>query len=143
MIDRLRNRRPAVTGEAAPEPAPAVPVARASATAGAPDGKESPAPDGAAEDRAAAAAEAYMRSNATNVERAARFAEQAGRLESEGTPSDSARNRAERAKEEVSGGLADLRASLVVGGDAEAAAALDRVVGRLYPAFEPSGSTSL
>lgn len=83
-----------------------------------------------------------MRSNATNVERAARFAEQAGRLEGEGTPSDSARNRAERAREEISGGLAELRASLAAGGDTEAAAALDRVVRRLYPAFEPSGSGS-
>lgn len=82
-----------------------------------------------------------MRSNATNFERAARFTEQAGRLESEGTPSDSARNRAERAKGEVREGLAELRASLAAQGDAEAAAALDRVVRRLYPAFETSGSS--
>ena len=65
--------------------------------------------------------------------------EKAERLEKSGTPSESARNRAERARREVEAGLAALRASFVasVGGH-EGLRAFDREVERRYPTFRPS-----
>ena len=66
-----------------------------------------------------------------------RLEEKARRLEEAGTPSESARNQAERARGEVVSGLVTLRASFVrTSGHAEALA-FDRAVELLCPAFAP------
>ncbi len=79
----------------------------------------------------------YAGEHVTLVERAERLAARARRLQEQGTPSESANNRAARAREEVEAGLAALRDTFVasegqVGGDA-----FDREVGRLFPAPFP------
>lgn len=88
-------------------------------------------------ERAAAALREFLAENVTNVERAARKQSQAERLEREGIPSDSARNRAERAREEVVDGLARLRRSLYDAGEESTARALEREVTKLDPPIEP------
>ena len=71
-----------------------------------------------------------------------RLGEKAGRLEEAGTPSESARKRAERARGEVVSGLVALRASFVEAtGEREGARAFDRAVEFLCPAFAPRGSS--
>ena len=82
---------------------------------------------------------AYLDAQAENVERAARLAEKAGRLERAGTPSDSARNRAERARGEVAAGLAALRARFVEAAGGKGAGTFDRVVEALAPVYGPPG----
>lgn len=89
-------------------------------------------------ERAAAALRRFLLENATNVERAARRRSQAERLEREGIPSDSARNRAERAREEVVDGLARLRRSLRAAGEISTARALELEVAKLNPPIEPA-----
>lgn len=76
----------------------------------------------------------YAREHTALFERAARLREKADRLEREGIPSESATNRAERARREVEAGLLALRASFAssVGGSA-GERAFDREVERLYP----------
>ena len=92
------------------------------------------------ESRAARVIREYLRTQATNLERAERLKERAERLETAGIPSESARNRAERARREVAAGLAALRTSFVeVVGSKEGASAFDRVVELLCPAFKPRG----
>lgn len=92
----------------------------------------------ALESRAARSVGEYLRVHAANLERAVRLAEKAGRLEEAGTPSESARKRAERARGEVVYGLAALRASFVEAtGEREEARAFDRAVALLCPAFAP------
>lgn len=88
----------------------------------------------------------YLDAQAANLERAQRLGMKANRLEEAGTPSESARNRAERARREVSAGLGVLRVRFVEAtregdGAGESARAFDRVVEVLCPAFEP-GRTS-
>lgn len=61
----------------------------------------------------------------------------AERLEQEGTPSDSARNRAERAREEVVDELVRLRRSLSASGEPGAARALDLEVTKMDPPIRP------
>ncbi len=79
----------------------------------------------------------YLRSQTTNLERAERLGERAERLEKEGIPSESARNRAERAREEVMAGLAALRRRFVeAAGSRDGARAFDRVVDLLCPTFK-------
>ena len=69
--------------------------------------------------------------------------EKAERLEKGGTPSESARNRAERARREVEAGLAALRASFAASvGGREGRRAFDREVERRYPAFRLSGENT-
>jgi len=89
-------------------------------------------------ERAAAALRGFLEENATNVERAARARAQAERLEREGTPSESARNRAERAREEVTDGLVRLRRSLHSSGEPGAARALDLEVAKMDPPIPPA-----
>lgn len=89
------------------------------------------------EDRAARVVREYLDAHAESVERAARLQEKAGRLEREGTPSESARNRAERARGEVAAGLVALRARFVEGAGREGARAFDRVVEMVAPAYGP------
>lgn len=87
------------------------------------------------ENRAVRVVREYLDAHAQSVERAARLQEKAGRLEREGTPSESARNRAERARGEVAAGLAALRARFVETVGREGARAFDRVVGMVAPAY--------
>jgi ferric-dicitrate binding protein FerR (iron transport regulator) len=93
--------------------------------------------------RAASVIRAYSEDHATLFERAERLREKVDRLEKDGTPSESARNRAERARREVEAGLAALRASFAASvGGREGWRAFDREVERRYPAFRLSdGST--
>ncbi|HEX2108125.1 MAG TPA: hypothetical protein VHF70_02465 [Rubrobacteraceae bacterium] len=76
----------------------------------------------------------HLNAYAENFERAVRLGKKAERLEEAGTPSESARNRAERAREEAVAGLAALRASFV---DAtrKGGRAFDRALERRCPAF--------
>lgn len=91
-------------------------------------------PDTGLRSRAAAAIQEYAASQATLFERAERLRARSERLEREGTPSDSARNRAERAEQEVATGLADIRAAFGREVDGEKGlAAFDREVESLYP----------
>ena len=82
----------------------------------------------------------YARGHAALFERAERLREKADRLEREGIPSESAANRAERARREVEAGLLALRASFAssVGGGA-AERAFDQEVERLYPTVVVQG----
>jgi ferric-dicitrate binding protein FerR (iron transport regulator) len=90
--------------------------------------------------RAASAIREYAEAHATLFERAERLREKAERLERAGTPSESARNRAVRARREVEAGLAALRASFAASaGGSEGHRAFDREVTLRYPAFEVSG----
>ena len=83
---------------------------------------------------ASSAIREYAREHAALFERAGRLREKADRLERAGIPSESAANRAERARREVEAGLLALRtsfASSVGGGAGERA--FDQEVERLYP----------
>ena len=66
-----------------------------------------------------------------------RLGEKAWRLEEAGTPSESARNRAERAREEVVAGLAALQASFVEAAEKKRGRVFDRVLEQRYPDFAP------
>ncbi len=91
------------------------------------------------ESRAELVVREYLGLHAGMVDRAARLGKKAERLERDGIPSESARNRAERARGEVIAGLAALRASFVEAADRRegANAVFDRVVEFLCPAFAP------
>ncbi len=95
--------------------------------------REDPAPDPALLSRAATAIREYAEAHAALFERAERLSEKAERLERAGTPSESARNRAGRARREVEAGLAALRASFVGSEGAEGGRVFDREVARMYP----------
>jgi hypothetical protein len=90
--------------------------------------------------RAASAIREYAREHATLFERAERLREKADRLERAGIPSESAANRAERARREVEAGLLALRASFAssAGGSA-GERAFDHEVARLFPTFGVPG----
>jgi ferric-dicitrate binding protein FerR (iron transport regulator) len=102
--------------------------------------EKEPAPDPALISRAASAIREYARDHAALFERAERLREKAERLERAGIPSESATNRAERARREIETGLLALRASFAssVGGSA-GERAFDHEVERLYPALGTSG----
>jgi hypothetical protein len=95
-----------------------------------PNGEES-----AVEPRAVRSVREYLDAHAANLERAVRLEEKAERLEEAGTPSESARNRAERAQGEVLPGLTALRASFFEASGHEGARAFDRAVKLLCPVF--------
>ncbi len=95
-----------------------------------PTGEES-----ALESRAIRSIREYLDAHAMILERAVRLQEKAERLEEAGIPSESARNRAERARGEVVPGLAALRASFVEATGYEGARAFDRAVKLLCPVF--------
>lgn len=90
--------------------------------------------------RATSTIREYAREHAALFERAQRLREKADRLERAGIPSESAANRAERARIEVATGLLALRASFVssVGGSA-GERAFDHEVERLYPTLGVPG----
>jgi len=104
-----------------------------------------PAPPSAGlEGRAEAEIRSYLEGQREALERADRLREKAERLEASGTPSESAENRASRARGEVEEGLGSLRTRFVktaAGGvpsgprASEAGAAFDRAARRLYPSF--------
>ena len=89
---------------------------------------------------AASAIRDYASNHAALFERAERLREKADRLEKAGIPSESAANRAERARKEVEAGLLALRASFVssVGGSARERA-FDHEVERMYPTLGVQG----
>lgn len=92
-----------------------------------------------AHERAVSALREFLAQNTTNtnVERAVRMRDQAERLEREGIPSDSARNRAERAREELVDDLVRLRRALSAAGGRDLARALDLEVMKLDPPIQP------
>ena len=95
-----------------------------------------PAPEADLELRATRTLREYLDAHAANLDRAVRLGEKAERLEKAGIPSDSARNRAERAREEVVAGLAALRSSFVeAAGEREGTHAFDRALEVLCPVF--------
>ena len=80
----------------------------------------------------------YLDAHAANLERAVRLGEKAERLEEAGTPSESVRNRAERARGEVVAGLETLRASFIeAAGEREGTHAFDQALETQCPAFAP------
>ena len=86
------------------------------------------------EARAERSVREHLNTHAENFERAVRLGEKAKRLEEAGTPSESARNRAQRAREEAVAGLAALRASFV-GATEKGGHAFDRALERRCLAF--------
>jgi len=101
-------------------------------------GRRDGEPDAALLSQAASAIGEHARDHAALFERAERLRAKADRLERAGTPSESANNRAERARMEVAAGLLILRDGFAqsVG---ERRRAFDREVGRLYPTLEIAG----
>jgi len=77
----------------------------------------------------------HLGAHAESFERAVRLGEKAERLQEDGTPSESARNRAERARAEVETGLAALRASFVRATEKKGGRVFDRVLEQRCPAF--------
>ncbi len=92
-----------------------------------------PAPDPDVVSRARTVIGRYAGEHATLRERAERLAAKARRLEEAGTPSESANNRAIRAREEVEAGLAALRDAFVVSEGRAGGEAFDREAGRAFP----------
>ena len=83
---------------------------------------------------------AHAEADSTLFERARRLTEKAERLEREGTPSESAANRAGRAREEVVETLSALRASFAASGR-EKGRVFDEESRRLFPFLKlPAGS---
>ena len=91
-------------------------------------------PDLASISQAASAIGEYARDHAALFERAERLRAKADRLEREGIPSESATNRAERARVEVEAGLLALRESFAPSAG-KRRRAFDHELGRLYPTF--------
>jgi len=90
------------------------------------------APDPATASLAASAIEEYARDHAALFEREERLRAKAERLAQEGTPSESASNRAERARMEVEAGLLALRERFAPSAG-ERRRVFDHEAGRLYP----------
>ncbi|CAN5788257.1 hypothetical protein BH18ACT11_BH18ACT11_29240 [soil metagenome] len=99
--------------------------------------KREQAPDLALVSQAASLIREYARDHAALFERAQRLGEKADRLERAGTPSESAANRAERARMEVEAGLLTLRDAFALSVE-ERERAFDHEIGRLYPALGTS-----
>ena len=99
--------------------------------------KRKQAPDLALASQAATLIREYARDHAALFERAQRLGEKADRLERAGTPSESATNRAERARMEVEAGLLALRDAFALSAE-ERERAFDHEIGRLYPALGTS-----
>jgi hypothetical protein len=141
LLRRLR-RHPSSTAPVPTKPTPTKPeraTPRKPPATSAPPEIERPRED--LEARAEARILAHLESQSALVERAARLREKARRLEDSGTPSETAHNRAARAREELDASLAALGKSFVraysgEGGDAaEAEGAFSRAASRLYPGF--------
>jgi hypothetical protein len=92
------------------------------------------APDVALVSQAASTISQYARDHAALFEREERLRAKAERLESAGIPSESANNRAERARMEIEAGLLALRERFAPSAG-ERRRAFDHEAGRLYPAL--------
>lgn len=77
--------------------------------------------------------------HAALFERAERLTVKARRLEEAGTPSESANNRARRARQEVETGLAALRAAFVASEGRDGGEAFDLEISRRFPVLKPRG----
>jgi hypothetical protein len=89
-----------------------------------------------AESQAIRCVHKYLDAHAASVERAVRLEAKDERLERAGIPSESARQRAERARGEVVSELTSLRATFAeTTGEREGTVAFDRAVKLLCPAF--------
>ena len=89
--------------------------------------------------RAGAEIRKFTETHAGLFERAERLGAKAERLERAGMPSESARNRAERARHEIEAHLVALRASFTASaGEREGRRAFDREVERRYPTLRVS-----
>ncbi len=88
-------------------------------------------------ERAAKDIREYAEDNETLFNRASRFEEKAERLQtSDGTTSESAKRRAERARSEIKSGLSELRASFSEAhGEEEGGLAFDAALGASCPQF--------
>jgi hypothetical protein len=100
--------------------------------------RKKPAQDEALVSQAASAVREYAREHAALFEREERLRAKAERLERAGTPSESAHNRAERARKELEAGLLALREHFAPSAELERRA-FDQEVGRLYPGLAISG----
>jgi hypothetical protein len=89
-------------------------------------------PDLAVASQAASAIKEYARDHAALFEREERLRAKAERLAMAGTPSESANNRAERARMEIEAGLLALRERFAPSAG-ERRHAFDHEAGRLYP----------
>ena len=89
-------------------------------------------PDLAAASQAASAIKQYARDHAALFEREERLRAKAERLAKAGTPSESANNRAERARMEIEAGLLALRERFAPSAG-KRRSAFDHEAGRLYP----------
>lgn len=98
-------------------------------------GEEDVAPNPGLRARAAEAIQLHTETHAALFERAARLREKAERLESLGTPSESAVNRAERAEREAELGLSELRGAFVASNGEEGRRAFDSEVENRYPSL--------
>ncbi len=94
--------------------------------------REEPSPDATLVSQAYSAIAEYACDNAALFERAERLRAKADRMETDGTPSESANNRADRARMEVEAGLLDLREAFARSAG-ERRRAFDLEVRRLYP----------
>ena len=92
--------------------------------------------DPSLDDRATVAIREHERTNAALFERMTRLTEKVERLEEAGTPSESAGNRAGRAREEVEAELAALRAAFVAAAGKRGRKTFDRQVRSRYPGLE-------
>ena len=90
------------------------------------------APELAMASQAASAIKEYAREHAALFEREERLRTKAERLAQEGTPSESANNRAERARTEIEAGLLALRERFAPSAG-ERRRVFDHEAGRLYP----------
>jgi hypothetical protein len=95
-------------------------------------GKTMSAPDLTVVSQAASAIEEYAREHAALFEREERLRAKAERLAKAGTPSESANNRAERARTELEAGLLALRERFAPSAG-ERRRVFDHEAGRLYP----------
>jgi hypothetical protein len=87
-------------------------------------------------ERAASEIRQFAEAHAGLFERAERLAAKAERLERAGTPSESARNRAERSRGEIEDLLSALRASFMASaGERAGRRAFDEELARRYPAL--------
>ena len=91
-------------------------------------------PDLAVASQAASAIKEYAREQAALFEREERLRAKAERLAKAGTPSESANNRAERARTEIEAGLLALRERFAPSAG-ERRLVFDHEAGRLYPSL--------
>ena len=98
-----------------------------------------PEPDPALGLRAGSVIGRHAGENAALFERAERLTVKARRLEEAGTPSESADNRAGRARQEVEASLAALRGAFVASEGRDGEEAFDLEVSRRFPALQPRG----